>query len=95
MNAEVSEQMPSRVDGHCPDGKAHVHTASLSEQSQRLQSVAESLPSGLSTADEGSIADNLLIALGDVVNDEVPSTMLLAQDPRRKRTGRKLTKTNS
>lgn len=69
--------MPSRVNSHCPYDKAHVHAASRSKQSQRLQSIAESLPSGLGTAEEGSIADDLLIALGDVVDDEVSVQVLV------------------
>lgn len=77
MNAKVSKQMPSRVDSHRPYDKAHVHAASRSKQSQRLQSVAEGLPSGLGTAEKSSIADDLLIALGDVVDDEVSMRVLV------------------
>lgn len=73
--AEVPEHQPRGRDGDGPQSKVEVDGADLAEERERGEAVADGLPGRLGAAEERGVADDFLLALGEVRDDEVPARL--------------------
>lgn len=74
--AEMPQDKPRRPDGDGPQRKIEVDGAHLAKDCEGSEAVADGLPRRLDAAEECCITDDLLLALGQIRDDEVPLSVL-------------------
>jgi hypothetical protein len=68
---EILENQPSWEDRKTPKCEVEVNTTDLSEQRQGSNAVADSLPGGFGTSEEGREPNDLVLSVGEMMNNEV------------------------
>lgn len=69
--AKLANDQPGRDDGDGVQRKVEVDATNSGEDGDRGQAVADGLPARLGGTKEGGVADDFVLVLGEVVDDEV------------------------
>lgn len=72
VRSNVAQNKPGRNDCRGPETKVQVNATNLCHDLNGSQTVAHGLPSRFSSAQQGSVPDDLLLGLGQILDDEVP-----------------------